>query len=73
MPKIPHEYSRKKEWSDYRMFEQAVRFIRENGVEETFMGRKYIYLYIDDYKYWTMGKSDEALDKTDIINRAKHD
>ena len=68
MPKIPHEYSRKKEWSDCRMFEQAVRFIRENGVEETFMGRKYIYLYIDDYKYWTMN---DPVEKTILINRAK--
>ena len=68
MPQIPHEYSRKVEWKNDELFEKAVIFIRKFGKKELFMGREYTYLYMYDYKYWTMN---EPLEKVILINRAK--
>jgi len=68
MPTIPHEYSLKKSWESERDFEFIVSYIRENGVAEMFGRKQFIYLYIGDYKYWTMGS---PIERTILINRAK--
>jgi|TARA_R100000908_G_scaffold18099_1_gene6945 hypothetical protein len=67
MPSIPHEYTRVSEWASKSDFENAVMCIREHGITEAFYKRKYIYLYVGGYKYWTMGASAH---ETEIINRA---
>jgi len=71
MPQNPHEYT-KRAWSQELgiedEFEWFVMAIREHGTPEKFGKAKYIYLKVDDYKYWTMGW---PLEKTIIINRAK--
>ena len=67
MPTIPHEYTRVSDWDSKTEFEEAVIFIREYGIVESFYKRKYIYLYGAKYKFWTMGASPV---KTEIINRA---
>jgi hypothetical protein len=41
---------------------------REHGVKERWGKYNNPYLYIDDYKYWTMGA---PLEETTVINRAK--
>jgi hypothetical protein len=41
---------------------------REHGVEEQWGKYNFPYLYIDDYKYWTMGA---PIEETIIINRAR--
>lgn len=51
-----------------KTFRSFVLFIRENGKEERFFSKKYIYYYLDGYKYWTMGN---PLEETIILNRAK--
>lgn len=68
MPKIPHEYTRRREWSDEILFENVVKFIRENGRQERFWRSIYTYYYLDGWKYWTMG---EPVAETILINRAK--
>jgi len=68
MPTIPHEWSAKKDWYSKDSFVKTVIYIRENGVKEKFFKKEYIYLYLNGYKYWTMGNS---LDITRIINRIK--
>jgi len=62
----PHSYIRR--WDvPKRDFEAFVIKIRNEGVVEYFGGRPYTYLYLDGYKYWTMGA---PLEETIIINRA---
>lgn len=70
MPKIPHSYSLRENWDDPKEFEEAVQYIRDHGVVERFYSKQYTYLYLDGYKYWTMGS---PLEKTKLINRAKVD
>lgn len=69
MPFAPHEYivRNKCPLTD----EEFVYFIdmqRRFGVKERWGKYNNPYLYIDDYKYWTMG---DPYDKTTVINRAK--
>ena len=69
MPWCPHEYivRGKCPLTD----EEFVYFIdmqRRYGVKERWGKYNNPYLYIEDYKYWTMG---DTYDKTTVINRAK--
>ena len=71
MPWCPHEYivRGKCPLSDDE-FLYFVNMQRQHGTPEQWWKYKYNhpYLYIDDYKYWTMGA---PLDETKVINRAK--
>lgn len=69
MPFAPHEYivRDKCPLTD----EEFVYFIdmqRRFGIVERWGRYNNPYLYIDDYKYWTMG---DPYDQTTVINRAK--
>lgn len=71
MPWAPHEYIVRGECPLTK--EEFLYFIdmqRRFGVQERWGSYNLPYLYIDDYKYWTMGAS---YDETTIINRAKTD
>ncbi|HKF49306.1 MAG TPA: hypothetical protein VKB38_18245 [Terracidiphilus sp.] len=68
MPQIPHEYTLRAKAPDEKLFERVVLYIRQAGYEGTFGSATYIYLNIDDWKYWTMGA---PLEQTTLINRAK--
>lgn len=70
MPNIPHSYVRRSEWGDDLDFENVVIAIRNLGTLEKFYSKTFVYLYLGDYKYWTMGAHPS---KTEIINRAKYD
>jgi hypothetical protein len=73
MPNIPHEYSHREKWEVDKDFCDVVQFIRDNGVKEKFFKKTFIYYYLDQYKYWTMGNelSYTNRKKTFILNRAK--
>lgn len=64
--KAPHEYCLKKNCENIDLFNEAVQFIRDNGVKEYFFKRAFIYFYHDGYKYWTMGA---PIHQTILINR----
>lgn len=66
MPHCPHEYTLKKDW-DKSQFEEVVKFIRKNGKIEKYYKKDIIYLYVGDFKYWTMGN---PIEQTILINRA---
>lgn len=69
MPFAPHEYIvRGKCPLTDEEFEYFVDMQREHGVKERWGSYNFPYLYIDDYKYWTMGA---PIEETIIINRAK--
>ena len=69
--KAPHEYTVRKwhpELDDE--FCWIVQHIRDVGTPQKFGGRKYIYLYLDGYRYWTMGC---PMKITIILNRCPAD
>lgn len=69
MPWCPHEYIvRDKCPLTDEEFLYFVDMQRRFGIKEHWGKYYFPYLYIDDYKYWTMGDSYE---NTIIINRAK--
>lgn len=68
MPRNPHEYTMRETWSSREEFEAAVLFIRSAGLVEYFRGKRYICLYHEGFKYWTMGN---PLGQTILINRAR--
>ena len=62
----PHEYTHR-DWSeDPEAFYRLVALIREHGYDGVFQKRKYRYLDIDGFTYWTMGA---PIEYTIIINR----
>lgn len=69
MPFAPHEYIvRDKCPLTDEEFVYFVDMQRRFGVKERWGKYNNSYLYIDDYKYWTMGA---PYDETTVINRAK--
>lgn len=69
MPFAPHEYIVKDKCPlTTEEFEYFVSGQREYGVKERWGKYNHPYLYIDDYKYWTMGA---PLEETTVINRTK--
>ena len=69
MPFAPHEYIVKEKCPlTAEEFEYFVTMQREHGVKERWGKYNNPYLYIEDYKYWTMGA---PLEGTTVINRAK--
>ena len=69
MPFAPHEYIVKDKCSlSKEEFEYFVKIQRQYGVKERWGKYNNPSLYVDDYKYWTMGA---PLEETTVINRAK--
>jgi hypothetical protein len=71
MPTIPHEYTLRQRWvngPDGMSFDHAVLAIRIHGYQEMWRGRRFTYLDIDGWKYWTMGS---PVPETRVINRAR--
>lgn len=69
MPFAPHEYIVKDRCPlTKEEFGYFVEMERHYGVKERWGRYNNPYLYIDDYKYWTMGA---PLEETTVINRAK--
>ena len=68
MPQWPHEYIVRGNCPlTDEEFLYFIRAERESGIQEPWGPYNHTYLYIDDYKYWTMGAPYE---QTTVINRA---
>ena len=66
----PHEYTVLKWRPELKdEFAWMVMYIRDGGVEETFWKCKYKYLYLDGYRYWSIG----APSTVTLINRCPAD
>ncbi len=68
MPQSPHWYLHRDRCSSSADFVAVVEFIREHGERRTFGKRRYVYLDIGEFTYWTMGS---PIDQTIILNRAE--
>jgi len=66
MPKNPHQYCLRKNWTGELPFEEVVNALRKYGYVEWFWGKPYMLYNIGDFKYWTMGFPIEV---TILINR----
>lgn len=66
MPQCSHWYVVRSPENE-ESFIEFVEHIRVHGVEEKFGKDSYLYLYLGEYKYWTMGN---PVPETTIINRA---
>ena len=65
MSDIPHFYYLKKNSVDPEQFDWFVQYLIAHGAPGTFYGRRYQYLFLDDWKYWIM--DDNPLN-CDLIN-----
>jgi hypothetical protein len=70
MPWVPHEYIRRSDCKDAKVFEWFVQYIRDVGRLERYGKSIRSYLHLDNYKYWTMGA---PVMETIIINRQATD
>lgn len=72
MKQYPHWYLVRNQMSPEKKsrWEQVVQYIRDHGEPEVFkpFRKTYVYLYLNGYKYWTMGA---PLSETIIINRER--
>jgi len=66
----PHEYIVKKnlDSSQRAVFEDIVKFIRDEGFEAVYEARAGMYYILDECYYWTMGA---PIEETTVLNRAK--
>ena len=66
----PHFYTLRQGFNQDEDFVFMVTFIRKYGKHEKWFNKPRIYLYVDEWKYWTMGS---PVDETILINRARID
>ena len=68
MPDNPHFWLHVESARSIEEFEDAVAFIQKEGIPERYYRSTYNCVYLNGWKYWTMGYPP---DQTTIINRAK--
>ena len=66
MADIPHWYCLKRNCEDAAAWRWFVQLIDLYGVEGSFYGKTYRYLYWGEYRYWYM---DPTAESCDLINR----
>jgi hypothetical protein len=64
----PHFYINKNNSTDPDFFVHVIEYIRQFGIAKSFYSKQYIYLEIDGYEYWDMGRPSLT---TIILNKAK--
>lgn len=69
MPQWPHWYT-VRDWAPGSAdeFTRLARKIFSDGADELWNGKAYRYLYLGQFKYWSM---DSTPDSTTLINRAR--
>jgi hypothetical protein len=70
MAYVPHYYTLRREWAKDSDFVDAVKFIREFGVDEIYGVRHFKILMVNEFKYWSMEGDD--IYNTNLINRKPH-
>ena len=66
MADIPHWYCLKSQCESDSAWDWFVRFMDEYGIEGSFCGKTYKYLYWGEYRYWMI---DPTPEECDLINR----
>lgn len=63
----PHEYLQRNKCNDVQHYEEFIKLIRDIGKVYFFHSKQYIYLEIDKYVYWEMGR---PIPCVQVLNRA---
>ncbi len=63
----PHFYLQRKKCSNQEKYEDFLRLIRKEGVVKSFYSKQYIYMEIDGFEYWEMGRPINAVQ---VLNKA---
>ena len=66
---LPHHYTTR-DRCNVEEFEAFLSLIRHHGKLKPFYKKQYMYLELDDYEYWEMGRPLKAVQ---VLNRAKID
>ena len=65
----PHEYILRNRVSDKEMYDNAIRYIQENGIRMFYYKAERKYLFVDGWFYWALWSKPDFSDA--IINRCK--
>ncbi len=63
----PHYYLQRKKTSDEKKYEKFISLIRDKGEVYHFYSKQYIYLEIDGFIYWEMGRPIKCVQ---VLNKA---
>lgn len=64
---FPHFYTTRSRCDEFE-FEQFIRLIREYGIVKGFFGKQYVYLELNGYEYWEMGRPIKCVQ---VLNKCK--
>lgn len=64
----PHFYLQRKKCSDEKLYEDFLKLIRNSGVVYSFHSKQYVYLELDGFIYWEMGR---PIKSVQVLNKAK--
>lgn len=63
---FPHFYTTRSRCDEF-YFEQFIRLIREHGIVKGFFEKQYVYLELDGFEYWEMGR---PINCVQVLNKA---
>lgn len=63
---LPHHYTTRDRCNEQK-FEAFIKLIRQHGKIKAFYKKQYLYLELDEYEYWEMGRPLKAVQ---VLNRA---
>lgn len=67
---LPHYYTTRDRVNNDSLFEDFLKLVRKEGKLKTFFKKQYIYLEVNGYEYWEMGRPIKAVQ---VINRCQID
>jgi len=67
---FPHFYLQRKKCSNEKQYEDFLHLVRKEGIVKSFYSKQYIYLEIDGFEYWEMGR---PINSVQVLNRATID
>ena len=67
----PHEYIIRSKVADKEMFDNAVRYIQDNGIRMFYYTAERKYLFVNGWFYWALWSKEDFSDA--IINRCRPD
>ena len=67
---FPHFYTTRTKVSDNEMFEKFLRYVRDNSIMKKFYSKQYLYLELEGFEYWDMGRPMKAVQ---VLNKAMID
>jgi hypothetical protein len=64
---FPHFYTTRKLINNDKLFELFLKYLRKNSIIKKFYSKQYLYLELNDFEYWEMGRPIKAVE---VLNKA---